>query len=96
LPVKVVQRLALVTSEGEEEALPEDYEALVPEADGTIRPLDLIEDELILALPVVPVDPDSEPVELTWPAPSQDGAGTDEEAAPENPFAILANIRKNK
>ena len=64
LPVRIVQRLGLVTREEQEAELPEDYEMLVPEADGTIHPLELIEDELILAIPVVPMDPRSDPVEL--------------------------------
>ncbi|HTA64000.1 MAG TPA: YceD family protein [Xanthomonadaceae bacterium] len=96
LPVNVVQRLALVASEEQEDALPEDYEALVLGAEGTIRPLDLIEDELILVLPVVPVDPDSEPVETSWPAPPDGGAGTDETATHENPFAVLASMKQGK
>ena len=96
LPVKIVQRLALLASEGQEDALPEDYEALVLDAEGMIHPLDLIEDELILALPVVPVDPDSEPVETSWPASPVGGAGMDETAARENPFAVLANMKQSK
>ena len=95
LPVDVVQRLALVREEGQEDALPEGYEALVLEADGTIRPLDLVEDELILAIPVVPVDPESEPVEMAWPASSADD-GEPEAATRKNPFAVLANLKKNK
>jgi len=94
LPVSVVQRLAMVREEGQEDALPEGYEALVLDADGAIRPLDLVEDELILAIPVVPVDPESEPVEGTWPASSQ-GDGEKDGATRENPFAVLANLKKN-
>ena len=92
LPVSVVQRLALLSSEGQEDALPEGYEALVLDAEGIVHPLELIEDELILALPVVPVDPASEPVETSWPA----GVEEDAAATRENPFAILADMKKNK
>jgi uncharacterized protein len=95
-PVSVVQRLALLKDEGQEDALPEGYEALVLGAEGTVHPLELIEDELILALPVVPVDPDSDPVELDWPATPPGGEGSEHEATRDNPFAVLADIRKNK
>lgn len=96
LPVSVAQKLALLSGEAQEASLPEEYEALVLDAEGTIHPLDLIEDELILALPVVPVDPDSEPVEASWPASAEGGKATDEPAARENPFAVLATMKQSK
>ncbi len=94
LPVEIVQRLALVEGEDHEAELPEGYEALVVGADGTIHPLDLIEDEFILALPVVPVDPSSEPVEASWPATPQGGA--EATTTQDNPFAVLADFRRSK
>ncbi|HEY2346603.1 MAG TPA: YceD family protein [Xanthomonadaceae bacterium] len=96
LPVRVAQKLALLTSEGQEESLPEEYEALLLDSEGTIRPLDLVEDELILALPVVPVDPASDPVESNWPASSDGGAVTDATPARENPFSVLATMKQNR
>ena len=96
LPVRIVQRLALVTRDEQEAELPEEYEMLKPDADGTIHPLELIEDELILAIPVVPMDPRSDPVDLTWPrAASEDIAGIDE-ASPKNAFAALAKLKQSK
>ena len=92
LPVRIVQRLGLVAREEQEAELPEGYEMLMPEADGTIHPLELIEDELILAIPVVPVDPRSEPVEMAWPA----NAGAAEAEPRNNPFAALAGLKKSK
>lgn len=91
-PVSVVQRLGLLRA-GEEEAevaeaaLPEGYEALEVGEDGAIRPIDLVEDELILAIPVVPVAPGSESVERDWPV-------TADEEAQANPFAALAALKK--
>ena len=97
LPVRIVQRLALVTRDEQEAELPEEYEMLKPDADGTIRPLELIEDELILAIPVVPVDPCSDPVDLDWPhAPTERDAGEMEQASPRNPFAALAKLKQSK
>ena len=75
LPVQLVQRLGLIRDEADEAALPPDYEAL------------LVEDELILALPVVPVSPDAEAVE-------RDFAPTVEEIAQANPFAALSGWKK--
>ena len=89
LPVRMVQRLGLVASEADEAALPPDYEALVVPEDGALRPADLVEDELILAVPVVPVAPGTEAMERDWPA-------TADEAAAANPFAALAALKPKK
>lgn len=92
LPVALVQRLGLLRAgaEGEEDeaALPEGYEALQVPEDGMLRPAELVEDELILAVPVVPVDPGSETVERDWPIQP------DEEIRA-NPFSALAALKKN-
>lgn len=63
LPVAVGFTLALVTGLDEAAALPDEYDPLlVPaaRAGDMIAPRDLIEDELILAIPVVPRHPESE------------------------------------
>jgi uncharacterized protein len=88
LPVSVEQRLGLVRSEDEESALPPGYEALLVPEDGMLRPADLVEDELVLAVPVVPVDPSSEAIESEW-------AADEEEVAKTSPFAALASLKKN-
>lgn len=87
LPVQLVQRLGLIRDEADEAALPPGYEALLVAGDGMLRPAELVEDELILALPVVPVAPDAEAVE-------RDFAPTAEETARANPFAALAGWKK--
>jgi uncharacterized protein len=87
LPVRLVQRLGLVRNEAEEAALPEGYEALLVEADGMLKPAELVEDELILALPVVPVSPDADVVE-------RDFAPVAEETAQASPFAALAGLKQ--
>lgn len=87
LPVKVVQRLGLIRDEDEESSLPEGYEAwLVPE-DGQMAPLELVEDELVLAVPVVPLSPEGEAVEQEWAPPK-------EETDKVNPFAALAALKR--
>lgn len=91
-PVSIAQRLALLPEGTDEEAaeaaLPEGYEALVLAADGALAPLALVEDELILAVPVVALAPGSEQVERDWPV------AADEEVRA-NPFAALASLKKN-
>lgn len=92
-PVSLVQRLGLLRA-GDDEGvaaeagLPEGYEALLVDDDGAVRPLELVEDELILAVPVVPVAPGSESVERDWPV-------TEDEEKRANPFAALADLKKN-
>ena len=93
LPVTLVQRLGLIRAgqdtEADEAALPEGYEPLLVPADGLLHPAALVEDELILALPTVPVKPGSEPVEGDWSAPA-------EESRQANPFAALAGLRRDR
>ncbi len=92
LPVSLVQRFALVRgTDGDEEtveaSLLPDYEVLQLADDGLLRPAALVEDELILAVPLVPVQPGSESVERDWPV-------TEEEEVRTNPFAALAALKK--
>ncbi|PZP59793.1 YceD family protein [Pseudoxanthomonas sp. X-1] len=87
-PVSMVQRLGLIRDEAEEAALPPEMEALLVPEDGILRTLDLVEDELVLAVPAVPMNPELPAVELEAP-PQQ------EELAKANPFAGLASLKKN-
>ena len=88
-PVQVHQRLGLITDEAQEDALPEGMEPLLLDASGELDPAGLVEDELILAIPVVPIDPRSTEVSAEWPA------ADDEEPKP-NPFAALAAMKTPK
>ena len=83
------QRLGLITDEAQEAALPEGMEPILLDANGELNPAGLVEDELILAIPVVPIDPRSTEVEAEWPA------DVDEEPKP-NPFAALAALKTPK
>lgn len=86
LPVSVVQRVGLLRDEADEAGLPEGYEPLLMPADGMLAPADLVEDELILAVPVVALAPGTEAMERDWPAP-------DEEIEQANPFAALSALK---
>jgi len=85
-PVAIEQRLGLIRDEADEAALPPGYEALLVPEDGMLKPVELVEDELILAVPVIPVKPGTEAMERDWPA---------EEAEMErvNPFAALSALK---
>lgn len=93
-PVSLVQRFGLIRgsedgmeAEDAEASLLPDYEVLQLADDGLLRPAELVEDELILAVPLVPVQPGSESVERDWPV-------TAEEEVRTNPFAALAALKK--
>ena len=88
-PVKLVQRLGLVTSEAQEAALPEGMEPLLVAESAEVRPIDLVEDELILALPVVPINPESSLPDAVRP---DDETDADADATP-NPFSVLASLK---
>lgn len=86
-PVTLRQRLGLIRSEAQESALPEGVEAVLVPEDGQMPPAELIEDELILAVPVVAIDPRSEPLESE---PEAQPATVEEKP---NPFAALAALK---
>ena len=84
----VEQRLALLRNERDEAGLPEGYEPVLLDEEGQVRPLDLVEDELILALPLVPVKPGSEAAIETGEAPLEAPRGA-------TPFAALAALKQD-
>jgi uncharacterized protein len=91
LPVEVDARLGLIVEENEEASLPPGYEALLVEEDGKLDPAATIEDELLLALPLVPVNPDYElPDDVK--GPDEDDTPSPEKS--ENPFAALRGLIK--
>jgi uncharacterized protein len=77
--------VALIRSDVEAEGLPDRLDPVVVDASG-IRPLDLVEDELLLTLPSVPVHD-----HCVAPA-----SAFRSDAAPrrENPFAVLAGLQR--
>jgi uncharacterized protein len=87
-PVRILQRLGLIREEADEAGLPEGYEPLLMPADGMLQTAELVEDELILAVPVVPIMPGTEAMDGDWPA-------EDAERESLNPFAALSAL-KNK
>lgn len=85
--VDIDQRLGLISDESQEDALTEDMEAVLIEGNGEVLPIQLIEDELLLAVPLVPINPDASELDPKW---------ADEEAVEDekpHPFASLAALK---
>lgn len=87
LPVEIDQRLGLISDEAQEASLPEDMEAVMIEGHGEVSPAQLIEDELLLAVPLVPVNPDASDLDPKW---SGDEAVEEEKSSP---FAALKALK---
>jgi uncharacterized protein len=88
-PLEADIHLAFIRYEAEQEGLPEELEPLLVEGDGLdLRAL--VEDELILALPLVPMHPQ---ICRKWQDPE---AKTDAaEPEKENPFSVLAKLKQD-
>lgn len=89
-------RVGIVRSVAQGEQLPEGYEPLVPEEDteapvhGAVQLAGLVEDELILAFPIVPMHPlDACPAAQHLEDASQEQAPS----AEDNPFAVLSGLK---
>ena len=85
--VEIDQRLGLISEESQEAAMPEGMEAVLVDRGGDVSPLELIEDELLLAVPLVPVSPNASELDPEW---------VHEEALEEdkpNPFAALQTLK---
>lgn len=86
-PVDLALSLALVGSEDQAAGLPEQYDPLVLDSQS-LSLTTLIEDELILALPIVAMHPESECTNRV-PTDEDDGHVADKP----NPFAALAQLK---
>ncbi len=98
LPIALNFQLAFVRSEAEMERLPEGYEATL--IDNTSMMLsDIIEDEILLALPPIPKHLDescsSDAITEAWNSQQINEPNT-ESVERENPFDILASLKTDK
>lgn len=87
-PLDVGVSLGLVHSEAEADRLPEKYEPLLA-PEGVARVADLVEDELLLALPQIPRHADASDCETRDDQPP---ASESTPAAPGQPLAALASL----
>lgn len=91
-PLAIDTRLGLIRREEDEAALPPGFEPLLVHGDGEMILADVIEDEVILALPLVPRKPDLAGTdEWTWSSDAE-RAPVQAESKP-NPFAALAQLK---
>jgi uncharacterized protein len=88
-PVTVDSRLGLIREEREEAALLPGYEPLLVDAEP-LHLASVIEDELLLALPLVPMRPGSEDAVAAWAEPVDDEL---EPVARAHPFAALRTLK---
>jgi len=98
LAVEAPISLALVAGLDEAKSLPERYDPLLVE-DRLIRPSDLIEDELILAIPAIPRHAEGlcQPPAVPAGEAERDASEPDVEAdGRRRPFAVLASLRSGK
>lgn len=91
--VKLDFNLALLESEGLIDRIPERYEPLLIEA-GEIRPVEVIEDELLLTLPMYPKHAEEQDCQLLQATEAADEPATEEPR--ENPFAALASLKRKE
>lgn len=84
--IDVELQLWLLRDEGQADLLPDDADYLALDEDGGLALADALEDELILALPLVPAHEDCEAFPVDNP---------EEAEAPkrENPFQVLASLK---
>lgn len=80
-------QLVVVADEAEIQTLPDEAEAVVSD-DGTVSPLELVEDELILALPIVPMHEEAEC--------SVRVADHETPAERSNPFDVLKQLKNRQ
>lgn len=88
-PINVQFMISPVVSDAEAKALPSSYEAVLIQ-DGVINLLELLEDELILELPLVPMHEDDEIC-----IPAKDNMESMEQEL-NHPFQILQNLKLKK
>ncbi len=92
-PLRCELHLALVRNEAELQHLPRAYEAVLVEREPVVL-VDLLEDDLILALPTVPHhEPDACKMPLASEGSGQKGAGDAPEEDRPNPFAVLRGLK---
>lgn len=91
---KVKRRIWLVVIEdiAEQELIPDSYEPVLVEH-RRMALLDIVEEELLLAVPLVPKSPESEEIEVSTDGTTDSSSGKEKEHS-HKPFAGLAGLIK--
>lgn len=92
--VSVDVMLGIISKESQAEQLPESYEPLLVTSDE-MKLADIVEDELILALPVVAIH-SPEQCSVQQVTEFERGDETQPATQKENPFAVLATLKSDK
>ena len=92
--VRAEPRLAWVKTDAELEKLPPEYEPLLS-PDGRVALVELVADELLLALPLVPRHGDGEACEVDQAVTAPEAPAAAEESR-KNPFAELAKLKRGR
>ena len=90
-PAEVDTRLGLLVDDEDVAALPGDHEPLLLEG-GALSLRRVIEDELLLALPLVPMKPGSEILQGEWSAPADHSQEAERDEPTTRPFADLRKL----
>lgn len=91
MPIDVTFKLAMIESESEIERLGEQYEPLLLEDDSLVSVVELVEDELLLALPIVPKH---DTVECNAGEEIVEQVVEVKPEPKKNPFAVLADLKR--
>lgn len=92
LPMTINSLLGIVRHEHKVEGLAEQYDPWIIEDAKQIEPVAMIEDEIILALPLIPKHDEACLPEQVW----QSGEIDLEAEKPVSPFAVLAALKTKK
>jgi uncharacterized protein len=92
LEIKTRFRLGLVYSEEQGETLPEHYDAMLVE-DSEVSLLEIIEDELLLALPQVALHDEQECSSTEIIRSLAEAEASQEAQQADNPFAVLEQLK---
>ena len=89
--------LGLVETELQEQALPSDWESYYIH-DSEIRPADVVEDEVLLALPLAPMHKTVAECSGDFLAPEPDQSAQEENSNEQrpNPFSVLGQLKQSR
>ena len=90
MPIDTIFKLAMIESESEIEQLGEQYEPLLLEDDSLVSVVELVEDELLLELPIVPKH---DTVECNAGEEIVEQVSEVKSDSKKNPFDVLADLK---
>lgn len=94
VPLEAEIAIGFALSDEQARNMPEPYEACVLTDESAILS-ELIEDELILSLPIVAAHPEQS-CQPWFEKQQEDLAAVEESAEKKNPFAVLASLKRDK